>query len=77
MNGVLHFETTSVERRLTDFLDYQKLINNADEVEVEPDKITLMTLHAAKGTEFPVVFILGHGGRDIPDSAPRSATIRT
>ena len=59
MNGVLHFETTNVERRLTDFLDYQKLINNADEVEVETDKITLMTLHAAKGTEFPVVIILG------------------
>ncbi len=59
MNGVLHFETTNVERRLTDFLDYQKLINSADEVEVETDKITLMTLHAAKGTEFPVVIILG------------------
>ena len=59
MNGVLHFETTSVERRLTDFLDYQKLINNADEVEVEEDKITLMTLHTAKGTEFPVVIIMG------------------
>ncbi len=59
MNGVLHFETTSVERRLTDFLDYQKLINSADEMEIEADKITLMTLHAAKGTEFPVVIIMG------------------
>ena len=59
MNGVLHFETTSVENRLTDFLDYQKLINSADEVEVETDKITLMTLHTAKGTEFPVVIIIG------------------
>lgn len=59
MNGVLHFETTSVERRLTNFLDYQKLINSADEVEVEEDKITLMTLHTAKGTEFPVVIIMG------------------
>ncbi len=59
MNGVLHFENISVEKRLTNFLDYQKLINSADEVEVEMDKITLMTLHAAKGTEFPVVIILG------------------
>ena len=59
MNGVLHFETTSIERRLTNFLDYQKLINNADEIEVEMDKITLMTLHTAKGTEFPVVVIMG------------------
>lgn len=59
MNGVLHFETTSVKRHVADFLDYQKLINNADEIDVEVDKITLMTLHTAKGTEFPVVIIMG------------------
>ena len=35
------------------------MINSADEVEVEEDKITLMTLHTAKGTEFPVVIIMG------------------
>ena len=59
MDGVSHFERTSGEKHLTGFLDYQKLINNADEVETETDKITLMTLHAAKGQEFPVVFIMG------------------
>ena len=59
MNGVLHFETISIERHLTDFLDYQKLINSADEMETDVEEITLMTLHAAKGTEFPVVIILG------------------
>ncbi|MBI1930595.1 UvrD-helicase domain-containing protein [Candidatus Poribacteria bacterium] len=59
MNGVLHFETNSVEKELSDFLDYQKLINSADETEVQADKVTLMTLHAAKGTEFTVVLIMG------------------
>ena len=59
MDGVSHFERTSGAKHLTDFLDYQKLINSADEAETETDKITLMTLHAAKGTEFPVVFIMG------------------
>ena len=59
MDGVSHFERTSGERYLTDFLDYQKLINSVDEVETESDKITLMTLHAAKGQEFSVVFIMG------------------
>ena len=59
MNGVLHFEATSADRRLTDFLDFQKLINSADEIQIETDKITLMSLHAAKGTEFPVVIIMG------------------
>ena len=66
MNCVLHFEATSVERHLTDFLDYQKLINSADEMETEADKITLMTLHAAKGTEFPVVIIMGLEDRTFP-----------
>ena len=70
MNGVLHFETISVEKRLTNFLDYQKLINSADEVEIETDKITLMTLHAAKGTEFPVVIILGMEDGTFPIRRP-------
>ncbi len=70
MNGVLHFETISVEKRLTNFLDYQKLINNADEVEIETDKITLMTLHAAKGTEFPVVIVLGMEDGTFPIRRP-------
>ena len=67
LNGVLNFETTSVERQLTDFLDYQKLINSADEMEVESDKITLMTLHAAKGTEFRVAIIVGMEEGTFPD----------
>ena len=70
MNGVLHFETISAERRLTNFLDYQKLINSADEVEIETDKITLMTLHAAKGTEFPVVIIMGMEDGTFPIRRP-------
>ena len=70
MNGVLHFEDISNEIRLTHFLDYQKLINNADEVEIETDKITLMTLHAAKGTEFPVVIILGMEDGTFPIRRP-------
>ena len=59
MNSVLHFEMNSPEKGLTNFLDYQKLINSADETHIDADKITLMTLHAAKGTEFPVVLIMG------------------
>ena len=70
MNGVLHFEAISVETHLTNFLDYQKLINSADEVEIETDKITLMTLHAAKGTEFPVVIILGMEDGTFPIRRP-------
>ena len=59
MNAVLHFESMSDERRLTNFLDYQKLLTNIDELDDKTEQLTLMTLHAAKGTEFPVVIILG------------------
>lgn len=44
---------------LSDFLDFQKLLTNYDEIEDDAEQITLMTLHAAKGTEFPVVIIIG------------------
>ena len=59
MNAVLHFESINDEHRLTNFLDYQKLLTNIDELDDKTEQLTLMTLHAAKGTEFPVVIILG------------------
>ena len=59
MNAVLHFELISDEHRLIDFLDYQKLLTNIDELDNKTEQLTLMTLHAAKGTEFPVVIIIG------------------
>ena len=59
MNDIVRFERHNVDKHLTSFLNYQKLINSADETGVEADKVTLMTLHAAKGTEFPVVIIMG------------------
>ena len=44
---------------LSDFLDFQKLLTNYDEIDDDAEQITLMTLHASKGTEFPVVIIIG------------------
>ena len=70
MDGVSHFEKSSAEKDLIEFLDYQKLINSADEVETETDKVTLMTLHAAKGQEFPVVFIMGLEDGTFPFGRP-------
>ena len=59
MNAVIHFESMNDERQLTNFLDYQKLLTNIDELDDKSEQLTLMTLHAAKGTEFPVVILLG------------------
>ena len=59
MNDIVRFERHNVDKYLTGFLNYQKLINSAGETGTAADKVTLMTLHAAKGTEFPVVIIMG------------------
>jgi Superfamily I DNA and RNA helicases len=47
------------ETRLTTFLTELSLVSDQDEIEEEQQEITLMTLHAAKGLEFPVVFLVG------------------
>jgi DNA helicase-2/ATP-dependent DNA helicase PcrA len=44
---------------LAQFLDEVALVSDQDTIEDATDKATLITLHAAKGLEFPVVFIVG------------------
>ena len=44
---------------LTAFLESVSLVSDTDNLEETPDAITLITLHQAKGLEFPVVFIVG------------------
>lgn len=43
---------------LPDFLEEAALMSSADTAE-DKEKVTLMTIHAAKGLEFPVVFMVG------------------
>ncbi|MCE5267086.1 MAG: UvrD-helicase domain-containing protein [Planctomycetaceae bacterium] len=40
------------------FLEETCLVNDTDAWEAEADRVTLMTLHASKGLEFPVVFLM-------------------
>jgi len=47
------------ELRLTDFLSDLALIADIDELEERADRLPLMTIHAAKGLEFPIVFVAG------------------
>ena len=44
---------------LTSYLEEKALVSDADTIEDETDKVTLITLHAAKGLEFPIVFLVG------------------
>ncbi|AFL87168.1 DNA/RNA helicase, superfamily I [Terriglobus roseus DSM 18391] len=43
---------------LSDFLDHAALVSDADGINMDA-RVTLMTLHAAKGLEFPLVFLCG------------------
>ncbi|PCR99495.1 DNA helicase PcrA [Lactococcus fujiensis] len=45
--------------RLSRFLNDLSLIADTDSVAEDSDMVTLMTLHAAKGLEFPIVFLIG------------------
>ena len=44
---------------LTAFLEETALLSDTDGYDEKPDAVTLITLHAAKGLEFPVVFLVG------------------
>ena len=49
-----HANQTSLDA----FLEQVSLVSDTDAFEIEPDQVTLMTLHAAKGLEFSAVFIV-------------------
>ena len=60
---------------LEEFLDHAALVSDADSYDPEA-RVTLMTLHAAKGLEFPLVLSGGDGGGIVSAlaNAERSAT---
>lgn len=53
------FERAEENPTLEDFLGQVALVSDIDTADMEEDRVTLMTLHAAKGLEFPVVFMAG------------------
>ena len=55
----IEFEEEASENPLAEFLEGITLSSDIDGMEEEEDSITLMTLHTAKGLEFPVVFLVG------------------
>ena len=55
----IEFEEEEVENGLREFLEGITLSSDIDELEESDDYVTLMTLHSAKGLEFPVVFLVG------------------
>ena len=63
----MEFEEEEAENTLADFLESITLVSDVDELEEAEDAVTLMTLHSAKGLEFPVVFLVGMEDRNISE----------
>ena len=55
----IEFEEEFAENSLQEFLEGITLSSDIDNMEEQEESVTLMTLHSAKGLEFPVVFLVG------------------
>lgn len=55
----MEFEEQMAENSLEEFLEGITLSSDIDNADDQEDSVTLMTLHSAKGLEFPVVFLVG------------------
>jgi len=59
LNSVDEFMARNPEAMLTDFLEEVSLLTGIDRWNDQENRVTLMTVHSAKGLEFPVVFLTG------------------
>jgi DNA helicase-2/ATP-dependent DNA helicase PcrA len=59
INVMMELERGGEEVSLETFLDKVSLVTDVDLYEDKGNRVSLMTLHCAKGLEFPVVFVLG------------------
>ena len=57
--GIADFQTDNPEGTLQDFIAEVSLVADVDRWDTKRNSVTLMTIHAAKGLEFPVVFVSG------------------
>ena len=59
VNAALQYQEENEEGTLEGFLASAALASDADDKDTAADRVVLMTLHASKGLEFPVVFLVG------------------
>lgn len=59
VSAAKEFEQANPEAGLVEFLENVALVSDLDKLDSANSAITLMTLHSAKGLEFPVVFLTG------------------
>ena len=58
-NAILQFQEDNEDESLLGFLSNASLASDLDQLDETDEKVSLMTLHSAKGLEFPVVFLSG------------------
>ncbi len=59
VSKVVAYEETHDEPTLSEFLEDVALVSDIDRVDGEDNRVLLMTLHSAKGLEFPIVYLAG------------------
>ena len=59
VNSVVDYEKTAETPTLEGYLDQVSLVADVDKLEDKKNCVTLMTMHNAKGLEYPIVFITG------------------
>ena len=59
LNLAAEFEKEEDDAGIHDFLDWLTLSSDVDRFNEKAEQVTIMTLHCAKGLEFPIVFIVG------------------
>lgn len=59
LNVTAEFDATTEDPSLASFLESAALMSDIDSVQEGGQAVTLMTLHSAKGLEFPVIFLVG------------------
>ena len=64
--GAFEEKEQSLAERIKNFLNYYEKIAENDFYDAQSDKVTLLTMHAAKGLEFKYVFVLGFCDRLVP-----------
>jgi len=71
VNSAAEFDETNPEGTLDDYLSMISLVSDADHLKDSGGAVTLMTLHAAKGLEFPIVAMIGLEEGVLPHSRAR------
>jgi ATP-dependent DNA helicase PcrA len=68
VSAAAEFESSSEDKSLSAFLEKVTLVSDIDNFNEDADTVVMMTVHSAKGLEFPVVFMVGMENGIFPGS---------